>query len=81
MSKKRCSEASQVAAFFAGAVIAAGITLLLSPKTGRQVREDLGDITDEAMGKLKKCAREARFKLSPKTKRDAYYYEGGDCWI
>jgi len=81
MTKKKCSEARQVAAFFAGAVIAAGLTLLLSPKTGRQVRDDLGEMTDEAVGKLKKCAREAKFKLSPKTRPDAYYYEGGDCWI
>ncbi len=40
-------------AFFAGAVIAAGITLLLTPKTGKEVREKLGEVTDDAAQKLK----------------------------
>jgi hypothetical protein len=81
MAKTKFCESTSVAAFVAGAVIAAGLTLLLSPKTGRQIRENIGDIKDEAVDKLKVCAREAKFKLTPKTKRDAFYYEGGDCWI
>jgi len=81
MGKPKYSETTAVAAFVAGAALAAGVTLLLSPKTGRQIRENLGDIKEEAVEKLKVCAREAKFKLSPKTKPDAFMYEGGDCWI
>jgi len=81
MTKTRFSETTTVAAFLAGAVIAAGVTLLLSPKSGRQVREEIGDMKDSAVAKLRECAKEAKFKLSPKTKENAFYYEGGDCWI
>jgi|ADurb_Val_03_Slu_FD_contig_21_1794988_length_328_multi_12_in_0_out_0_1 gas vesicle protein len=81
MAKTKYSELTAVAAFVAGAAIAAGLTLLLSPKTGREIRENIGGIKEDAVDKLKECAREARFKLSPKTKSDAFRYEGGDCWI
>jgi hypothetical protein len=77
----RNSEVSAVLAFFAGAVVAAGVTLLLTPRAGREVREKIGDVKEEAVQKLKECAREAKFKVSPKTKEDAFFYEGGDCWI
>jgi gas vesicle protein len=65
----------------AGAVIAAGIALLLTPRTGSQVREKLGDVRENALDKLRSCAREAKFKMGPKTKDDAFKYDGGDCWI
>lgn len=81
MAKTKYSETTAVAAFVAGAAIAAGLTLLLSPKTGREIRENIGGIKEDAVEKLKVAAREAKFKLSPKTKTDAFYYEGGDCWI
>ncbi len=79
--KNKTAEVSAFLAFLAGAVVAAGVTLLLTPKTGREVREKLGDVKEEAVQKLKECAREAKFRVSPKTKEDAFYYEGGDCWI
>ncbi len=79
--KNRNTEVSVLLAFLAGAAVAAGVTLLLTPKPGREVREKLGDVTEEAVQKLRQCAREARFRVSPKTKEDAFYYEGGDCWI
>jgi len=81
MAKTKYSETTAVAAFVAGAAIAAGLTLLLSPKTGREIRENIGGIKEDAVEKLKVAAREAKFKLSHKTKNDAFFYEGGDCWI
>ncbi|HOP41296.1 MAG TPA: YtxH domain-containing protein [Geobacteraceae bacterium] len=81
MGKSKYSETTAVAAFVAGAALAAGVTLLLSPKTGRQIRENINDITEDAVEKLRLCAREAKFKLSAKTNPDAFRYEGGDCWI
>lgn len=81
MTKKKYCETSAVAAFVAGAAIGAGLTLLLNPKTGREIRENIGEFKEDAVEKLKECAREAKFKLSPKTRTDAFFYEGGDCWI
>jgi hypothetical protein len=81
MEKSKYSETTVVAAFVAGAALAAGLTLLLNPWTGRRIRENIGEVKEGAMGKLRECAREAKFKLSPKTKTDAFRYEGGDCWI
>jgi gas vesicle protein len=81
MSNRDSIDTSTLAAFLAGAVIAAGITLLLTPKTGSQVREKLGDVRDNALDKLKCCAKEAKFKMSPKTKDDTLKYDGGDAWI
>jgi gas vesicle protein len=79
--KSKTSEASALLAFLAGAMVAAGLTLLLTPKAGREVREKLGDVSEGAVQKFRECAREAKFRVSPKTKEDAFYYEGGDCWI
>ncbi len=75
------STETTILAFFAGVVVAAGVTLLLTPRAGREIRETLGDVKEDAMDKLRRCAREAKFRVSPKTKEDAFYYEGGDCWI
>jgi gas vesicle protein len=74
-------ETTAVLAFIAGAALAAGVTLLLTPRTGREVRDKLEDVTDEALQRLKEAAREAKFKVSRKTKKDEFMYDGGDCWI
>ncbi len=81
MSNRNSIDTSAVVAFMAGAVIAAGVTLLLTPKTGSQVREKLGDVRENAIDKLRSCAREAKFKMSPKTKDGSFKYDGGDAWI
>lgn len=81
MSNNRSNENTAILAFLTGAVIAAGITLLLTPKTGKEVREKLGEAKDEALDKLKCCAKEAKFRMSPKTKGEALQYDGGDGWI
>ncbi|HET6418609.1 MAG TPA: YtxH domain-containing protein [Geobacteraceae bacterium] len=79
--KSKGTESTALLAFLAGAVVAAGLTLLLTPKAGREVREKLGDVSEGAVQKFRACAREAKFRVAPKTKEDAFYYEGGDCWI
>jgi hypothetical protein len=79
--KNNSGEVTKLLAFLAGAVVAAGLTLVLTPRPGREVREKLGDVKEDAVHKLRICAREAKFRVSPKTKADAFYYEGGDCWI
>ena len=76
MSKK--SEQAALLAFLAGAVVAAGAALLFTPKTGREVREKLGEAKEEALEKLKLRVKGAKGKGC---KGDPLDYDGGDCWI
>lgn len=76
MSKKSGYEQAAVWAFIAGAAVAAGATLLLTPKSGREVRERLGEAKEDALQKLKACGIKGR-RLKP----DGTEYDGGDCWI
>lgn len=76
MSKK--SEQAALLAFLAGAAVAAGAALLFTPKTGREVREKLGEAKDDALDKLKSCSAKLR---SRKGGADPLNYDGGDCWI
>ncbi|GFO54693.1 hypothetical protein GMSM_17000 [Geomonas sp. Red276] len=72
MSKK--SEQALLA-FLAGAAVAAGAALLFTPKTGREVREKLGEAKDEALDKLKQ-------KIKGRGRKgEQMNYDGGDCWI
>jgi len=75
MSKK--SEQAALLAFLAGAVVAAGAALLFTPKTGREVREKLGEAKEEALDKLKLRVKGRR----KGSKGDPLDYDGGDCWI
>ena len=81
MANNRNTENAALIAFFTGAVIAAGATLLLTPKTGKEVREKLAEAKDEALDKLKCCSKEVKFKVSRKTKGEPLQYDGGDGWI
>jgi gas vesicle protein len=49
--------------FLAGAAVGAGLALLYAPKTGRELREKIGELTDDAVGKIKTYASEAQEKL------------------
>lgn len=75
MSKR--SEQAALLAFLAGAAVAAGAALLFTPKTGREVREKLGEAKDDALNKIKSCVK-GRGKSA---KGDSLDYDGGDCWI
>ncbi|BCG46943.1 hypothetical protein GEOBRER4_n1762 [Citrifermentans bremense] len=73
MCKK--SEQAALLAFLAGAAVAAGAALLFTPKTGREVREKLGEAKEEALNKLKVCVKRG------KGANNDLNYDGGDCWI
>lgn len=73
--------AAAVIAFVSGAVIGTAAALLLTPKPGREVREKLSDLSGDAAEKMKKLAREAKFKASVRSKNDGFEYDGGDAWI
>jgi hypothetical protein len=61
-------------AFLAGAAAGAGIALLLAPKSGREVRQDLSNRASELSGKLSSAASEVadqvRQALPGDTNRD-----------
>lgn len=81
MSTNNDNAAAAVIAFVSGAVIGAAAALLLAPAPGCEVREKLSDLGEDAAGKIKRLAREARFKVTPRTKGEGYQYDGGDAWI
>ena len=72
---------STVMAFFTGAAIGAAAALLLTPVSGRELRGKLADMGETSADEVKRLAREAKFRMSPKTKCDDYKYDGGDAWV
>ncbi|NMC74809.1 MAG: YtxH domain-containing protein [Geobacteraceae bacterium] len=57
------SLATVVVSFLAGAAIGSGLALLFAPKTGREVREQIRDMTEDAVDKIKEYAREAQDRI------------------
>jgi gas vesicle protein len=55
--------ATVVVSFLAGAAIGSGLALLFAPKTGREVREQIKDLTEDAVDKIKDYAKEAQEKV------------------
>jgi gas vesicle protein len=49
--------------FLAGAAVGAGLSLLYAPKTGKELRKKIGDLTDDAVDKIKTYATEAQEKI------------------
>ncbi len=49
--------------FLAGAAVGAGLALLYAPKTGKELREKISDLTEDAVGKIKEYASEAQEKI------------------
>jgi len=80
MSNTRETEISLLA-FVAGAALGAGIALLLAPKSGKEVRDKIGNVTGDAVQKLKDSAKEARFRMGKRTTSDAFSYDGGDSFV
>lgn len=81
MSSNNDNAAAAVIAFVSGAVIGAAAALLLAPAPGCEMREKLSGLGETAAGRVKRLAREAKFKVAPKTKGGDYEYDGGDAWI
>jgi gas vesicle protein len=50
-------------AFVAGAAVGAGLTLLVTPKSGEQMRESIKELTGDAVDKIKEYAVEAQDKI------------------
>jgi len=61
--EKGISVGTVMLSFLAGTAVGAGLGLLLAPKTGREMREDIKDLTDDAIDKIKGFTKEAQGKI------------------
>ncbi|HEY6871973.1 MAG TPA: YtxH domain-containing protein [Geobacteraceae bacterium] len=50
--------------FLAGAAVGGGLALLVAPRTGKELREKIADLTDDAVSKIKDYASEAQSKIT-----------------
>ena len=81
MSTNNDNAAAAVIAFVSGAVIGAAAALLLTPVPGREARGKLSNLGETAADRMKRIARETKFRVTPRTKGADYEYDGGDAWI
>ena len=64
MSDERGISAGTVlVSFVAGAAVGAGLALLYAPKSGKDMRETITDLTEDAVDKIKEYARDAQDKI------------------
>src|SRR3990172_3199238 len=54
---------SILVSFLAGAAIGSGLALLFAPKSGRELREQIRDLTDDAVDKIKEYSIDAQEKI------------------
>jgi gas vesicle protein len=81
MSTNNDNAAAAVIAFVSGAVIGVAAALLLAPAPGSETRGKLSALGETAADRVKRAAREAKFRVGPKTRGADYEYDGGDAWI
>jgi len=64
MSEERGIPAeTAIMSFLAGAAIGAGLALLYTPKSGSQMRETLGDFSENTINKIKGFTKDAQKKI------------------
>lgn len=64
MSEERYSTGTILLAFVAGGLVGAGIALLTAPQSGRETREKIKDLAEDAKEKIKSVADDARLKVA-----------------
>lgn len=57
------SASTVLVSFLAGAALGAGLAMLYAPKNGRELRNQIADLADDAVDKIKEYAREAQDKI------------------
>jgi len=58
------STGSIILAFFIGGLVGAGVALLLAPQPGKETRQKIKELADEAKEKAAKYAEEVKSKLT-----------------
>ena len=61
--EKGISAGTVMVSFLAGAALGAGLALLYAPKSGKEMRETIADLTDDAVDKIKEYAKDAQDKI------------------
>ncbi len=66
MGNEECNRGSggMVLAFFIGGLVGAGVALLFAPQPGKETRQKIRELAEEAKGKAIKCADEAKGKVT-----------------
>jgi gas vesicle protein len=55
---------SMILAFFVGGLVGAGVALLLAPQSGKETRQKIKGLADDAMEKAAKYAEEMKSKVT-----------------
>jgi gas vesicle protein len=63
MAEQENQTGTILVAFIAGAAVGAGLSLLLTPKSGEEMRGVVRDLTGEALDKIKEYASDAQEKI------------------
>ena len=61
--EKGISAGTVMVSFLAGAALGAGLALLYAPKSGKEMRDTIADLTDDAVDKIKEYAKDAQDKI------------------
>ncbi|OHB25387.1 MAG: hypothetical protein A2X79_07495 [Desulfuromonadaceae bacterium GWB2_53_15] len=61
--EKGISAGTVLVSFVAGAAVGAGLALLYAPKSGKEMRETIADLTEDAVDKIKEYAKDAQDKI------------------
>ena len=59
-----CSTGSTILAFFIGGLVGAGVALLLAPQSGKEIRQKIKELADDAKEKATKYAEEVKSKVT-----------------
>jgi gas vesicle protein len=59
-----CGAGPLIFSFFLGGLIGAGVALLLAPKSGRETREKIKELTGEARGKAEEVIEQLKGKVT-----------------
>ena len=71
------SASSVILAFLIGGAVGIGLALALAPRAGRETRERLREVTEEATGRLKKVIEEGKDILEEGRKIITAVFEAG----
>ena len=73
--RRHASTTAEVMSFSAGAIVGAGLALLYAPKTGHEIRAKVGDVTEDAITKMKEVTANTQEKLNRNLRKGRDYAE------
>ena len=59
-----CSTGSIILAFFIGGLVGAGVALLIAPQSGKETRQKIKELADDAKEKATQYAEEVKSKVT-----------------